>query len=313
MVKADCYGLGAEALLPVMMEEGCGSFFVAYPEEAVALRRVATTAIFHVFGAAPGTGPYDAHCRPLFYRAEDLKGWSGGFCGVQIDIGMNRLGIRPEELAGIEPREDVTLVVAHLSDSGNPSSERNNAQRGAFAGAAMNLRTTFPRAKFSLSATGGLMLEGSVAEEAVRPGIALYGGSPGAQDPLEPIATFDARVVSVHHVPEGETVGYNGTWRAARPSVIATLAAGYADGLPRSLANRGTVFLAGRERPIVGAVSMDLLTVDVTETPGIEIGTWAEIFGPNIPVDDVASGAGTIGYELLTGIHGRTRRVYVGE
>lgn len=312
VVKADCYGLGAEKLLPVMMEEDCSTFFVAYPEEATVLRKVATTAVFYVFGAAPGSGPYNEHCRPLLYRAEDLREWSGGSCGVQIEIGMNRLGLRLDELHGMEPREDVKLVIAHMSDASDEASPRNAIQRQEFEETVRGLQTVFPRAKFSLSSTGNLMLEGFRQEDAVRPGIGLYGASPGTQDPLEPIATLEARVLSVHNVPEGETVGYGGRWMAPRPSMIATLGTGYADGLPRSLENRGRVWLAEGQRTIVGAVSMDLITVDVTDAPGVKVGEWAEIFGPNLPVDALASEAGTIGYELFTSIHGRTQRAYVG-
>ncbi|GGY42907.1 alanine racemase [Parvularcula lutaonensis] len=310
VVKADCYGLGAEQLLPVMMEEDCSTFFVAYPEEATVLRRVATTGVFYVFGAAPGTGPYNEHCRPLHYRADDLRAWSGGSCGVQIEIGMNRLGMRLDELEGLEPREDVKLVLAHMSDASDEHSARNEEQRTRFDEIVRGLQAKFPKAKFSLSSTGNLMLEGVRQEDAVRPGIGLYGASPGTQDPLEPIATLEARVLSVHDVPAGERVGYGGRWTAERPSVIATLGTGYADGLPRSLENSGKVWLGNGQRTIVGAVSMDLITVDVTDAPGVKVGEWAEIFGPNLAVDALAREAGTIGYELFTSIHGRTQRVY---
>lgn len=309
VVKADCYGLGAEKLLPVMMDADCSTFFVAYPEEATVLRKVATTGVFYVFGAAPGTGPYNEHCRPLFYRIEDLAEWSGGSCGVQVEIGMNRLGIRNETLAQMEPRDNVKLVVAHMSDMSDPSSERNETQRQAFAEDVRALKSVFPKAAFSLSSTGGLLLDGVVEEDAVRPGIGLYGASPGQVDPLEPIATLEARVLSVHNVPAGERVGYGGQWTAERPSTIATLGIGYADGMPRMLSG-GYAFISGAARPIVGAVSMDLVTVDITDMPGVDVGAWAELFGPNIPVDAVADAAGTIGYELLTGIRGRVQRFY---
>ena len=313
VVKADAYGLGAEKIVPVLMDEGCDSFFVAYPEEAPPLRKVAPPAVFYAFNAAPNTGKYDTHLRPVFYRAEDLHAWNGGYCGVQIELGMNRLGISLQDLESVAPRNDVRMVVAHMSDAGDPSSDRNALQRENFGDAVRALKGIFPDAQFSLSASGGLMLPDAVEEDATRPGIALYGASPGLQDPLEPIATFEARVLSVHEIMEGDRVGYDGKWTAPRRSRIATLSVGYADGIPRSMTNRGKVWLSGGERSMVGRISMDLTTVDVTEAGEVRVGDWAEVFGPNIIVDDLAHDAGTIGYELFTAIRGRTRRVYTGD
>ncbi len=311
VVKADAYGLGAGRVIPALMDEGCDTFFVAYPEEAAELRQTATTAVFYVFGAAPGSGPYHEHCRPLFYSIEDLEAWRGGSCGVQIEIGMHRLGIDPHRLAGIDPRPEVALVVGHMSDAGDPLSDRNHLQRSDFSRITGALARTFPNARFSLSSTGGLMLEGGMKEDAVRPGIGLYGASPGSYDPLEPTATLEARVMSVQEIPAGARVGYNGTWTAPRPSRIATLGIGYADGLPRSLGNRGWVAMGGEGFPIVGHVSMDLTTIDVSAAKHpVAIGDWAEIFGRRISVDRLADEAGTIGYEFLTSIGGRIRRLY---
>jgi alanine racemase len=314
VVKADAYGLGAGKIVPALMEEGCDTFFVAYPEEAAELRQNATTAVFYVFGAAPGTGPYNEHCRPLFYTLEDLEAWRGGSCGIQVEIGMHRLGIDPHALAGVEERREVSLVIGHMSDAGDPASDRNHLQRSDFHQIAKALARTFPNARFSLSSTGGLMLEGDMAEDAVRPGVGLYGASPGSYDPLEPVATLEARVLSVQDIPSGARVGYNGTWTAPRPSRLATLGIGYADGLPRSVSNRGWVAIGGEGFPIVGAVSMDLTIVDISKAQRrIAVGDWAEIFGRRISIDRLAEDAGTIGYELLTSIGGRTRRTYRDE
>lgn len=312
VVKADAYGLGAEKIVPALIDEGCQQFFVAYPSEASALRPVSGDAVFHVLGPGPGSGPFDERCRPVLFSAEALSAWQGGPCGLQVDIGMNRLGAHPDDLAGIPPREDVGLVVAHLSHSGNPGSSRNAEEIALFRDLKSRLRPIFPKALFSLSATGGLMLDGPIDEDAVRPGVALYGGSPGAQGPLETVVRFEARVLSVHDVKAGDTVGYDGRWRATRGTRVATLSAGYADGIPRSLGGRGSVFLGGRPCPILGAVSMDLITVDLSNAPQAAVGDWGELFGPNLKLDEVAGAAGTIGYELLTAVRGRTIRIYRG-
>lgn len=311
VVKADAYGLGAERVVEALLAEGVDSYFVAFAEEAVPLTALAPEACFYVFGAAPGTGPYTEQIRPILYRSDDLNAWRAGPCAVQVELGMNRLGMRAETLDGLAPREDVALVVAHMSDAGSPSSPRIAEQRQQFIETVLPLKTVFPNAVFSLSSTGHLMLEADVDEAAIRPGIGLYGAAPGPQGSLEPVATFEARVMSVHDVPAGETVGYSGRWTAPRPSRIATIGAGYADGIPRELTNKGQVWLGGAACLMAGTISMDLITIDVTDAEEVKIGDWAEIFGSRINISDVAAKLGTIDYDLLTGIRGRTQRVYV--
>ncbi|MEM6912958.1 MAG: alanine racemase, partial [Pseudomonadota bacterium] len=262
VVKADAYGLGAENVVNALVADGIGHYFVAFVEEATKLHRAVPRAVFYVFGAASGSGPNSEHIRPVLFRREDLDAWSGSPCAVQIEIGMNRLGLRVEALEGLSPRHDVALVMAHMSDAGTPSSPRIAEQREQFMKLTDQLKTLFPNAALSLSSTGHLMLGTAADEAAIRPGIGLYGGAPGPQGSLETVATFEARVMSVHDVPAGETVGYSGRWTATRASRIATLGAGYADGLPRNLTNKGKVWLNGAACPVVGVVSMDLTTVD---------------------------------------------------
>ncbi|NNU15234.1 alanine racemase [Parvularcula sp. ZS-1/3] len=311
VVKADCYGLGAEAVVPVLVDGGCSAFYVSYLEEAQALEKVARGAVFYILNAGSGAGPWTEEHRPVHYDAEALKAWQSGPCGVQIDIGMNRVGMPLSALEDMAPREDVSLVIGHMSDAGDPSSERNADQRARFEEIKSKLRQTFPRARFGLSATGGLLQKETVEEDCLRPGVGLYGAAAGSLGPLEQVATFEARVLTVFDVEPGELVGYSGRWSPQRPSKLATLAVGYADGLPRSLLGGGKVFLGGARCPYAGAVSMDLLTVDITDAPGkVKPGDWAELFGEEIKVDWLADKAGTIGYELLTAVRGRTQRVY---
>ncbi len=311
VVKADAYGLGAERVVKALGEEGYRTFVVSYPEEARALYEALQGSVYYCLNAAPETGPYTERCRPIHYRVEDLANWQGGSCGVQVEIGIHRMGIRPEELNGLEPRREVGLVIAHMSHAGAPSAEENDQQRDLFAGLKEKLAPVFPKAMFGLSASGALLQEPGVAEESIRPGMAIFGGQAGELGPLEPAARFEAMILSVHDVKPGEAVGYNALWRAGGPSRIATLSAGYADGVPRRLSGQGAeVMVKGKRCPIVGAISMDLVTVDVTDHPQAEVGDWCELFGPSIPVDEVARKAGLIGYEVLTGIGERTRRIY---
>ncbi|MEM0928561.1 MAG: alanine racemase [Pseudomonadota bacterium] len=313
VVKADAYGLGAETIVRSLLREGITSFFVAFAEEAAPLAAIAPEATCYVFGAAPGTGPYTDRIRPVLYRRDDLEAWSSGPCAVQIELGMNRLGMRAEALHDLAPRDEVALVVAHMSDAGTPSSPRIAQQREQFAQAVLPLKQVFPRARFSLSSTGHLMLGATLKEAAIRPGIGLFGAAPGPQGALEPVATYEARVMSVHDVPAGETVGYGGRWTAARSARIATIGAGYADGIPRELTNKGKVWVGGSACLMVGTVSMDLTTIDVTDAGAVDVGDWAEIFGPHIAISDVAAQLSTIDYDLLTGIRGRTIRRYVND
>ncbi len=242
----------------------------------------------------------------------------GGPCAIGVDLGMNRLGFRPEEVPGLCGRtglapSDVAMVVAHLSHASDPASPRNAEQVGAFERLAATVRTELPSARFSLSASGGLWLPQEAEEGVVRPGIALYGASPTGDpsDALDTVATLSAPVVALRDVPKGETVSYDGRWRAPRDSRAAILSIGYADGLPRALTGRGVVVLCGEERPILGTVTMDLVMVDATGLMGVEIGQHAELFGGALPVDRVARLAGTIGYELLASVGPRVVRRYL--
>jgi alanine racemase len=185
----------------------------------------------------------------------------------------------------------------------------NARQRDAFAAASAR----YPGALRSFANSGGVFLGADYAFDATRPGICLYGGGPeGRPDArIRPVATLTAEVMQLHAVPAGETVGYSRGFATARPTRIATCAAGYADGVMRSYSPRGQVFVAGELRPIVGRVSMDACAVDVT---GLEVavGDRIELFGANRMLDDAGAAAGTIGYELISAINARVPRVYVG-
>lgn len=314
VVKADGYGLGAVACARRLMREGAQTFFVARASEGEALRAgIGGDAVIYVLdGCAAGRAPRlrGADLRPVLNTAEQLADWKGtggGRCGLQIDTGMNRLGFRPEDAP--EPFEGLELVLSHLACADDPGEAMNARQREAFAEAAMR----YPGTIRSFANSGGAFLGADYGFDALRPGICLYGGGPeGRPDPrIQPVATLMAEVLQVRDVPVGDTVGYSRTFRADRPTRVATCATGYADGILRSYSPNGGVFVAGALRPIIGRVSMDVCAVDVTGLDAAP-GDRVELFGPNRLLDEAATAAGTIAYELLTSVAARVPRVYVG-
>ena len=314
VVKADGYGLGAEACAARLMREGARTFFVARTREGERLREAlgAEPVIYVLDGCLTGRAARvrAAALRPVLNTPEQMAEWraaGGGPCGLQIDTGMNRLGFRPE--AAPEPFEGLELVLSHLACADNPAEPMNARQRDAFAAASAR----YPGTVRSFANSGGVVLGAGFGFGATRPGICLYGGGPeGRPDArIRPVAAFTAEVLQVRDVPAGETVGYSRTFTAEGPRRIATVAAGYADGVLRSYSPAAMAWLGGALRPLVGRVSMDGCAVDVT---GLEVavGDQAELFGSTRPMDDAAAAAGTVAWELLTSVGPRVRRTYVG-
>jgi alanine racemase len=314
VVKADSYGLGAAACAMRLMTEGARTFFVARTAEGEALRRAlgGAPAIYVLDGCLTGHAARlaAANLRPVLNTPAQLAEWrtaNGGAAGLQIDTGMNRLGFRVEDAPG--PFEGLELVLSHLACSDAPGESMNARQRDAFAAAAQR----YPGTVRSFANSGGVFLGRDYAFDALRPGICLYGGGPeGRPDPrIRAVATLEAEVLQVRDVPAGESVGYSQGFRAVGPTRIATCAAGYADGLLRAYSPAGAVFIAGQTRAIVGRVSMDVCAVDVTGLD-VAVGDRVELYGANRMIDDAATAADTISYELLTSITARVPRVYIG-
>ncbi|MCS6625016.1 alanine racemase [Roseibacterium beibuensis] len=314
VVKADGYGLGAAACAERLMREGARTFFVARTHEGERLRAAlgGEPAIYVLDGCLAGraTRLREAGLRPVLNTEGQLAEWraaGGGACGLQIDTGMNRLGFRPE--AAPEPFEGLDLVLSHLACADDPSEPMNARQRDAFEAAAAR----YPGTVRSFANSGGVFLGSEYGFDASRPGICLYGGGPeGRPDArIRPVATFAAEVLQLRDVPAGESVGYSRGFIAGTPRRIATVAAGYADGVLRSYSPEGRVWVGGVLRPIVGRLSMDVCAVDVT---GVEVavGDAVELFGPDRMLDDAAAAAGTVAWELLTSVGARTPRIYIG-
>ncbi|MEM1383104.1 MAG: alanine racemase [Pseudomonadota bacterium] len=313
-IKADAYGCGADRVGPALARAGARSFFVALPAEGAALRHVLGPgpAIYVLAGFSPADGPVFASASlvPVLNAPEQVADWAAGPAGpavIQIDTGMNRLGLEAEELSAITPLPGwVTMVMSHLACSDTPENPMNAAQQAEFL-----RRTAHLAGPRSLAATGGILLGRDYHYDTVRPGIGLFGGLPFAA--ARPVVTLEIPILQIRKVTPGEAVGYGGVWRAQRPSRIATLSAGYADGLIRLLGTgAATAFVAGSPAPFAGRVSMDLITLDVTDCPEAVPGAMAELLGPSQGIDRLARSANTIGYEILTSLGARYSRRYTG-
>ena len=322
VIKADAYGLGARAVGAALFGAGCRHFFVAYLDEALVVRDALPGAMLAVLGGLiPGTEPvylaYDLV--PVLCTLEEVARWRmhGQGCPaiLHVDTGMARLGLDTGEVAVLAQDRarlagvPVRYVMTHLVSSEVPDEPLNEVQRARFAAA----RAMLPPAPASFANSSGIFLGAGFGTDLARPGAALYGvnPTPGRPNPMLPVARLSARVLAVHEVPAGATVGYNATWTATRPSRIATAALGYADGFRRALADRAVAYFDDTPVRLVGRVSMDLTTFDVTDVPAVRPGCRLEVLGPHVTVDDLAATAGTSGYEVLTSLGRRFHRVYL--
>ena len=318
VVKADAYGLGARQVAAALYAAGCRHFFVAYLDEALAIRALVPDAMLGVLsGLIPGTeNAYLAHdLTPVLGSLNEIDRWRGREAILHVDTGMSRLGLDARELAVLaqdHTRLDgltVRYVMSHLVASEVPDDPTNQFQRERFTAA----RAVLPLAPASLANSSGIFLGPDFGSDLARAGAALYGvnPTPGQPNPMRGVVRLSVRVLAIRDVPIGTSVGYNGTWTAARPSRIATAALGYADGFHRSLSGRRSAWFDGTQVPLVGRVSMDLTTFDVTDHPAVQPGCWLEVMGSHLSPDDIAAASGTNGYEVLTSLGRRFHRVYL--
>jgi alanine racemase len=327
VVKADAYGTGLAPVVPALVQAGCDTFFVARLEEGLALRPLAPEArIFVLDGAQPDAVPalISHRLTPVLNSITEIAGWSAASratrthldAAIQIDTGMNRLGLPGAELAVLAAEHAkrlegirLVLVMSHLACSDDGDARMNRVQLDRFKTALAML----PPAPASLAASGGILLGRDYLFDMVRPGIGLYGGNPqpAKANPFQVVVRLTARILQLRRAGKGETVGYGATFRTKRPSLLATVGVGYADGLMRAVSNRGAAAVGGVRAPVVGRVSMDLVTLDVTDLPGtLRAGMEVEFFGDTILLEEAAQAANTIQYEILTSLSHRARRVY---
>lgn len=335
VIKADAYGLGLGPIARALTNEGCKTFFVATIDEGRTAREVQPGATVYVLdGLLPGAEAHYAgfDLRPVLSSLAEVRDWAA-YCrargrklaaAIHIDTGMNRLGMPQAEVEALAASPELlgafetTLVMSHLACADHPDDPMNERQRERFE----LLRAKLPPAPASLANSGGTFFGAPYQFDLVRPGISLYGGRAheGKPNPMQPVVRFTARILQVREAPPGATIGYGATYVVQRPARIATIACGYADGFLRALSvatgEAGPVgYIGDYPVPIVGRVSMDFITVDVTDVPPEQArrGTWVEVMGPRVTVDDLTDKAGTIGYELLSRLGQRVHRVYEGQ
>jgi len=333
VVKGDGYGCGLEPVTRTLYRAGCRTFFVADIPEGRRVRAVASDAAIYILnGVMPGSAQAFAadYLRPVISSTTELaewdafvatRNWRGGGA-LHVDTGMNRLGITVDEAVAIAPRlqsenHGFTLLMSHLACAEIPGHPMNDRQIRLFR----EVRMLYRGVASSLANSSGIFLGGTAYCDLVRPGVALYGvnPTPAKKNPMRPVVELKARIIQVRTINKGDTVGYGAAFTATRPSRIAIVAVGYADGFLRSAAAaRGKpaaeVVVAGKRCPVAGRVSMDVLAVDVTDLSdgAVRRGDFATLIGGRLSVDDLAAGMGTIGYEVLTHLGRRYHRVYKG-
>jgi alanine racemase len=329
VVKANAYGMGLAPVAHALSAAGADSLFVARLDEGIAVREFLPHArVFVLDGVAPGTAPALLAHRliPVLNSLEEVAEWSALArrdhreldAALHVDTGMNRSGLSHAELSQLVARLrqslagiNLVLIMSHLARADEPDRDMNWIQLARFRAALALL----PPAPASLAASAGIELGRDYRFDLVRPGLAVYGGNPIATraNPYRTVAVLTGRVLQVRYVDEGETVGYAASFTAARPSVLITVAAGYADGLIRAMATKGRAAIDGLYVPFAGRISMDLLALDATDVPAAALvrGAEVEFLGDTVTLEEVAEAAGTITHEILASMGPRAHRVYV--
>lgn len=327
VVKADAYGLGLAPAVRALLSAGCRSFFVANVIEGEAARAVAPDATIYVLdGLAPGAARrlVAADLVPVLGSLIEIDEWATTGrklkAAIHFDTGMNRFGIPIHEAAETAERaRQITpaLVMSHFVSSQMRDAPGNARQIEAF----LDARARFADIPASMSNSSAVFLPQRPHFDLIRPGYALYGGNPTpyAECPVRPVARLSARILSTREIEPGACVGYDALWSASRRTRIATIGVGYADGVPvgaTACAGKpaGQALVGGVRCPFIGRVSMDYVVLDVSDAPrdAAQRGAWVELLGDNICVEEAASRAGTIGYEILTRLGARFSRRYVG-
>ncbi len=323
VVKANAYGLGVAPVAGRLWDEGCRHFFVATAQEGIELRSLLPEAQIFAFEGvleASADGVIGADLIPILNSIGQIRCWravgAGRPAAIHLDTGMSRLGLAEAELreasrTGLLEELNLHYALTHLACADVPSDPLNARQVRNFG----DLLARLPEVGTSIGGSAGILLGPEYHGDLVRPGIALYGANPfaGGDSAMEPVVTLEGIVLQTRTVTRQQTVGYGATHTVRSGTRLATVGVGYADGYPRALGNRGVACVAGTEVRVVGRVSMDLITLDVSELAPAEVrpGDRVELLGRNVPLDNLARKAGTISYEILTGLGPRWQRRYL--
>ncbi len=329
-VKADCYGLGLERVAPILAAAGCEDFFVSFLEGGIRLRQLLPDVRIHVFTGLSGGAPSlfeDHRLIPTLNSLGDIEAWRA-YChdqekrlpgNIQVDTGMLRLGLPPDELEriakdrGLIEDMNIDTVMSHLACADDRRHPKTAEQLMLFRQA----RDILPMGRASLANSSGIFHGSDFHCDMARPGAALYGinPTPGNPSPVSQVIRLQGKILQVRSVDTPQTVGYGATHLITEPGRIATVGVGYADGYLRAASGSGMAYIDDIPVPVVGRVSMDMITLDVSAIPEhrCQPGMAVDLIGPHHNVDDLAAEAGTIGYELLTALGNRYHRVYTGE
>ena len=331
VVKANAYGLGAQRVAPRIEAAGCRHFFVATADEALALRPLLRDSALYVLAGVDERSAgalAEASILPVLNHAGQIEAWAREArrrgrtltAALHVDSGMNRLGLSPEEWTRLaaEPARleglSIRVLMSHLVSSELPDEPLNERQRERFNEVAASLLPSLGKPTLSFANSSGIFLGPAYHYDLARPGVALYGVNPTpvAPNPMAEVVRITAKILQVRRVDRGETVGYGATARLTRPSRVAVIPIGYADGLPRSASNRASARIGGISVPVIGRVSMDLITLDVTDVPDALAmpGATVSLIGDGQSIEALAEDAGTIPYEILTSLGARYERRY---
>jgi alanine racemase len=330
VVKADAYGLGMAPIAEALHRAGCKTFFTAHFSEALALRAALKNVTIVTMHGIPESAQAEAVARnitPVINYLSALESWSrfARLSGkslpafIHLDTGMNRLGLPPTEQKKLSEKssllEGITVKawMSHFACSDEFNNSLTTQQRDRLK----QTVSTLPKAPVCLCNSSGIFWGKDYVFDLTRPGVALYGGNPTLHkpNPMRAVLELQAPILQVRDVDTGMTVGYGATHRFTRKGRVATLALGYADGYHRALENRGTVMIGSHPAPLIGRISMDLITLDITDVPeaAAHPGAMATLIGPHRTLDAVAAEAGTIAYEILTSLGARITRIYNGK
>jgi alanine racemase len=326
VVKANAYGLGVAPVAAALQKAGADKFFIATLAEALELRTIVGKKpdiyMLHGFEEA-GCDLYKAEAiTPVLSSVHEIESYAAfaareetAFPAViHIDTGMNRLGLKKQDMEKTASKLgsiDLRYVMSHFACADEKNHPMNEAQYKAFQAAAQ----MFPGTKKSLANSAGIFRSPEYHFDMIRPGMSLYGlnPTPETKNPMHPAIELAVEILQVKDTEDGETCGYNATYRFKKKQKLAIVSMGYADGFPRSLSNTGALYWKGHKCPLRGRVSMDLTTVDLSAVPENDLpgpGDMLEVIGPNQSADDLAADAGTIGYEILTSLSRRYQRIY---
>jgi alanine racemase len=326
VIKADAYGTGAKQAYKSLHQAGAREFFVATPEEGIALEAHEDSSVYILGGVYKGAEKDFANngIIPVLNSIEQIERWARTASTLNkklpallhIDTAMNRLGLEDSDIEKLSQKPDLlnTLdlraIMTHFACSDEADHPLNHIQAQRFNRVANN----FPGIRHSLCNSSGIFRDKGWHYDLLRPGYALYGGNPTPENnnPMRRVVDWSVQILQIRLGKTGESAGYNPTSRFEKDTVLATVSIGYADGFLRSGSNKACFYWNGQACPIVGRVSMDLIIVDISKVEGMmpQAGDWLEILGPNQSVDQLAQSCGTIGYEVLTSLRHRAERVY---